>query len=234
MPTTPRSPTRSACGPARPSSSVARTSPRFSPTTSTSCPFRSPTRWSADWPLPWRPPGVKQMPDRVPQFETRWRPLGSAVPSPGDQAPRPGELRFATAIPPAVVPEPSSSRLVLVMEVDSADGTALVMLTTNEIEMACDQDFVLPAEQIDLPFPISVQSDLVGAVWISQLENPIASVPHETLRALVAFRHGAAAADLLPCQGLPVDGPHDPRWQFKLQELWAIQALSASCISHVL
>jgi hypothetical protein len=110
-------------------------------------------------------------------------------------------LRFATAIPPAVVPEPSSSRLVLVVEVDSAHGTALVMLTTNEIEMASDQDFALPAEQVGLPFPISVQSDLVGAVWISQLENPIASVSDKTLHALVAFRHGHPQGTCFPVKG---------------------------------
>jgi predicted NBD/HSP70 family sugar kinase len=108
------------------------------------------------------------------------------------------------------------------------------MLANNEIEMAGDQDIVLPAERLGLPFSLAFQSDLVGAVWISQLEPPIGKVSDELLEAMLALRHGEPVAQLLPYQGLPVGGSRDPRWHFKLEELAAMQALSASCTAHLL
>jgi predicted NBD/HSP70 family sugar kinase len=131
------------------------------------------------------------------------------------------------------MPEPSSARLILIVGVDSQTDSVLAMLTTNEIEMATDQDVVMPGSRLGLPFPVVFETDLIGSLWVSQLEPPIGVIPDETLEALLRLRHGLHAPELLPHQGLPVDGTSDPRWRFKLEELRVIQALSAACTAYL-
>jgi predicted NBD/HSP70 family sugar kinase len=152
----------------------------------------------------------------------------------GGSAPRPGELRFATAVPPVVVPGASSARLVLVIEVDAEADFVLAMLTTNEIEMADDMDLVPPERQLGLPFPLSFETNLVGPLWISQLEPKIGTVEDETFQGILEFRQGSLVQELLPYQGLPLHDLDDPRWRFKVAELAAMQALSASCMTSLI
>ena len=150
-------------------------------------------------------------------------------------APRPGELRFASvAIPPGSPAGAPPARVVLVIKVDLAAGFVLAMLTTNEVELAGGTDLVLPADELGLPFPLCLEVEEVGALWIDQLQPPLARLPDGTFREILELRHGSLPRRLRRYLGLPIAGPRDPRWQLKQEETAALQGLSAACAGTLL
>ncbi|WP_419925908.1 hypothetical protein [Candidatus Poriferisocius sp.] len=123
-------------------------------------------------------------------------------------------------------------RIGLVLRVDAATRFAEVLLAHTAPEMATDRDAVLPLWAASAPYVAVVQTDLRGAVWLSQFGWRVGQLPEP---ALADVKAGWNAPDPpIPrtpaiSTGLPLAGPLDLRWRFKEPEGTALRALTAQC-----
>jgi hypothetical protein len=129
--------------------------------------------------------------------------------------------------------DPGGSRLVFVLDVDEDSGAASVCMTSNEIELASDTDVFVDGAVTGLPFPLLVETDVVGPVWFAQLGPVVGSLVETDLAAAVAApdpEWGQIPAEL---RGLPIRDRSDSRWQWKEAELAALHTLSADCAATI-
>lgn len=144
-----------------------------------------------------------------------------------------GDLRVIKPLPH----RQADRRLGLVLRVDSANEFAEVLLAHTAPEMATDCDAVLPYWAASAPYSVVMQTDLRGAVWVSQFGQRVGQLPEQ---ALADVKAGWNAPDPPTTRtpgistGLPLAGPLDPRWQFKASEGAALRALAADCTEALL
>jgi hypothetical protein len=127
-----------------------------------------------------------------------------------------------------------TNRLCAVLEVDSSMKAARVALVTNEIEYECDWDVRMSREELNLSYDLMMECDLVSSVWWNQLTNRLGSIA-KTLwpRLLEAATTGNFSEVEESRRGTPIHGRSDPRWAFREQELRALHALSAECMTRL-
>jgi hypothetical protein len=112
-----------------------------------------------------------------------------------------------------------------------------VLLATNLVENATATDVLVPRGESGAAFDLLVETDLPGMVWSLQLGAVIATLPSDLTAATTAMSRGAdgAAAGLTASRfGLPARDERDPRWQWKLDELAEMRALSGDCSRQLL
>jgi hypothetical protein len=127
-----------------------------------------------------------------------------------------------------------ANRLCAVLELDSAMETARVALMTNETEYACDWDVRMSRDELQLPYELMVECDIVSSVWWTQLSIRVGFVPNAMWSGLlVAATTGDFSEVDESRRGAPIHGSSDPRWTFREHELSALQALSAECMSRL-
>ncbi len=131
--------------------------------------------------------------------------------------------------------ELGTNRLCVVLELDSSMETARVALVTNETEYACDWDIRMNRDELQLPYELMVECDIVSSVWWAQLITRIGTIPSAVWSGLVvAATSGDFSAVGESRRGTAIHGPSDPRWTFREHELDALQALSAECMSRLI
>jgi hypothetical protein len=125
-------------------------------------------------------------------------------------------------------------RLVLVRYVDAAARHASVALVSDDTRMAGGTDVVLRPDRTGLPYAIMVETDVVAPAWYRQFSAPLGGVDEQTLVGLCETEFSGAPAVTGAARGMPVRGPGDERWAFKLAEAEALCEMCASCIAGAL
>lgn len=120
-------------------------------------------------------------------------------------------------------------RLVIVLASNADTMTVDILLVTTDTEMASDLDLILVPEESGVPFPLMVESELYGPLFVEQLISTLGRLSKE---------HRAAAASALTTDGESLDefatgtplGPaDDPRRGFKSEELRDLEKLVGEC-----
>jgi len=128
-----------------------------------------------------------------------------------------------------------ANRLCAVLELDSAMETARVALLTNETEYACDWDVRMRHDELQLPYELMMECDIISSVWWTQLSTLVGHAPNAAWSGLFL---AATTGDFREVdesrRGTPIHGPSDPRWTFRELELSSLQALSAECMSRLI
>ena len=104
-------------------------------------------------------------------------------------------------------------RLVLVTEVHANEHAVFVLAHTAP-EMATSFDAIVPASDSGAPYPVVVQTDLVGAADVGRLGVLVGHVNPASLG--VRTRDGLV--DGIYPVGVRLAGAWDRRWSFKAQE----------------
>lgn len=125
-------------------------------------------------------------------------------------------------------------RLVLVRYVHAAARYASVALISDDTRMAGGTDVVLRPDRTGLPYAIMVETDVVAPAWYRQFSAPLGGVDEQTLVGLCETEFSGAPAVTGAARGMPVRGPGDERWAFKLEEAEALCEMCASCMAGVL
>ena len=128
-------------------------------------------------------------------------------------------------------------RLALVVAMDSPGGVAEVLLASNLVEQATSTDGVVSHAETGAAFDLLVETDLPGTVWALQLGSLVGTLPGDLTTAITAMSRGADAAAVGLAEsrfGLPARDERDPRWQWKLEELAVLRALSGDCTQELL
>ena len=124
-------------------------------------------------------------------------------------------------------------RLALVLTVDPGEESAEIVLVHPYVELATETDLVFTPDETRAPYPVAVQTRVRSAVWTLQMRERVGSLSEEDLeefsRVTVADDPFAAS----PRTGPPLAGPADSRWNFKQQEVKALNQLAADRISYV-
>lgn len=130
---------------------------------------------------------------------------------------------------------PGPVRLALVLTDDTGPGIVEIALAHPYVELATAADVVVPAAAAGTAYAVVVQSDLRGVVWAGQTGPRVGRLSERLL---------ATASDLVatgPCEsredvriGIPLVGPHDRRWTFKVGEGRALDRLTSDCTATVL
>lgn len=124
------------------------------------------------------------------------------------------------------------SALVLVTAFDQSTQSLTVTLLSPDIEFGSSTDLVLSGAEIGRAYDLLVESDIFGYAWVVQLDRRLGRVDSQVLEVLAALREEKAIDR--PVAGPPVVGRDDPRWNFKLQELKRLQALTADCTRELI
>lgn len=145
-----------------------------------------------------------------------------------------GDLRAVRASDSEAV----DSRLALVLSVDSERGFAEVMLVHTAPELACEMDGMIGPRVGLTNYPVVIETDLRGVVWIEQLGRAAGRVDEFVLGALAAVAarqvsHEQTDATLV-VPGTRLAGPADPRWSFKRAEGIALRELARDCTEALL
>ena len=145
-----------------------------------------------------------------------------------------GDLR---AVKP-VDGEDIEARLALVLSVDRESGFAEVMLVHTAPELACEMDAVIDPRVGITSYPVVIETDLRGVVWIEQLGRAAGRVDEDVLGALAAVAARQASREqtdpTVVVTGTRLGGPADPRWSFKRAEGTALRELARDCTEAVL
>ncbi len=125
------------------------------------------------------------------------------------------------------------ARYGLVRYVDEQGGYASVALISLEVDSAGGTDVILPPERTSLPFEVMVETDVVAPVWFEQLSGPVGAVDEATLEGVLATEFDGKPSVPHAWRGLPLSGPDDRRWKFKLDEAKHLMALASSCVASM-
>ena len=113
-------------------------------------------------------------------------------------------------------------RIVLVMDLDPDARFATIALTSNEMDLATEDDALVSAELSSAPFDLLVELDLQGTARSCQLGRKLGHIDIAVLRD----------RDLVP-RGLPVRSADDERADFKNAELETLYALVGEAMRAV-
>jgi hypothetical protein len=138
---------------------------------------------------------------------------------------RPGDLRL--------VPVDGGQRIVLVLDVSHEDALASVALTTPDIELCTDQDAVFAASDVQLPFALAVESDVVGPVDPRGLGPRVGSLVGWLVDLRQACWYGSFPEALQARRGFGVAGPIDPRWRMKGREAELLATVVAAPVPEL-
>ncbi len=127
----------------------------------------------------------------------------------------------------------AANRLGVVLDVDASFQVVRCALLTTETEYACDRDVRLTSEELQLPYAVIVECDIVTSVWWNQVGPNIGAIPAELRSAIIDATTGDFVGIEEWRRGTPIHGPDDPRWSFREQELSALHALSSECLSRL-
>jgi hypothetical protein len=110
-------------------------------------------------------------------------------------------------------------------------GWVEIGLVHTEPEMATDADVTVPGHRSPSGYPLVVQFDVHGPVFVCQLEKSIGRLDAGS----ESLPDASVAASALDCwRGMPVRTRLDPRREHKVDELRSLQSLSGSCASQIL
>lgn len=121
-------------------------------------------------------------------------------------------------------------RFALILNVDSDEESVEIVLVHPYIELATETDLIFTPDKTDTPYAVIVQTEIRSAVWTLQTDERVGSLSEE---ALDEFGRVAVSDDPFttsPRTGLPLAGPIDYRWGFKLQEIETLNYLAADRI----
>lgn len=124
-------------------------------------------------------------------------------------------------------------RVGVVLSVDAPGGYASVALVSEHTRMAGGTDVVLPPKRTGLPYEIMVETDVVGPVWFRQLGESLGAVDDQTLIGLNETQFTGVPAVQGAARGLPIAGPGDRRWGFKLAEAEALAGFTEPCMTQL-
>ena len=120
-------------------------------------------------------------------------------------------------------------RVAVVLQVGI--GWAEIGLVHTEQEMATDADVTVTRDRSPSGYPLVVQLDVHGPVFVCQLERAIGRLDADS----ESLTDASAAASALDCwRGMPVRTRLDPRREHKVEELRSLQSLSGPCASQIL
>ena len=126
-------------------------------------------------------------------------------------------------------------RMALVLTVDPDKDSAEMVLVHPYVELATETDLIFAPDETGAPYPVVVQTGIRSATWTFQIQmhKRVGSLSEEDLEEF-----GRVAIDddpfiISPRTGLPLAGPVDYRWSFKLQEVETLNHLAADRISDV-
>jgi len=165
---------------------------------------------------------------------TSWLPL-DLRPSPPGEVPWPGDicLLFSSIDESDSDAPVAPERFVVIRMVDRDDEYASVALLSDEIDMAGGTDVILPPERTGVPYDLMVETDVVGPVRFAQLSQPVGFVDQATIDGIVETELSGVPAVPHARRGLPLRGPDDPRWDFKLSEAEELAFLSGPCVAEL-
>ncbi len=144
------------------------------------------------------------------------------------EPPAPGEVR-TLFVAGAGAAEAGPVRLVLVRYVVAEDGYASVALLSEHTRMAGGTDVLLSADRTGLGHVVMVETDVVAPVWLGQLGGSLGRVDRHTLVGILETEFTGQLTVVGAARGMPLAGPSDRRWAFKLVEAEQLRELSASC-----
>ena len=122
-----------------------------------------------------------------------------------------------------------TERLALVLRVDKGRDYAEIMFVHPYAELATDTDLIVPPEHSSIAYPIVVESDVRGIVWLSQLGTVVGALDASALESLGAVVVGANSGSPDLVSGLPLRGRLDRRWDFKAAQGSALRTLACDC-----
>ena len=122
----------------------------------------------------------------------------------------------------------------MVRNVDSDSHTASVALISNDTYMAGGTDVIMPAERTGLPFTCLIESDVVGPVNWDQLSQQVGRLLPDDVQGLLEVEKTGIPAVPHARRGLPLSGPEDPRWDYKLKEAEDMSVLFQLALSKLL
>lgn len=144
---------------------------------------------------------------------------------------RPGEIRAARPMDA----ESAGTRLILVLETyTEADPWINACLIAEAVEVATDKDLRLEPSDTDLPFPVLVESDVVGPLFMVQLGPLLGQIDASLLDDLKAAVYGEWISTLGDRRGMPIIARDDARWRLKEDEITAMHALAHECMEHLM
>lgn len=142
--------------------------------------------------------------------------------------PQPGQIRAAR--PMDETPE-VSPRLVVVLDVDVAgDPWVNALLIAETVDVATDRDIRLDPADTGLPFPVLVETDIIGPLFVVQLGPALATLSPTLLQGLKAEVYGDAQPGFDGRRGLPPTNNREARWQWKEQELAVMHEMAYPCM----
>ena len=121
-------------------------------------------------------------------------------------------------------------RLALVLTVDPDGESVEIVLVHPYVELATETDLVFTPDETRAPYPIVVQTRVRSAVWTLQMGKRVGSLSEEDLEEFSRVAVDDNPFTVSPRTGLPLAGPADYRWNFKLQEIETLNHLAADRI----
>jgi hypothetical protein len=120
-------------------------------------------------------------------------------------------------------------RLALVLKVNSDTNTTQFTLVHSYVEFATEHDVIIEPAVTQLRYSIVVETDLRAVISTADVGGLVAVVPQKIVAACFEGPDGfiEEASMFL---GLPLLGPLDARWDFKVEEGEAIRELSSAAI----
>lgn len=153
-----------------------------------------------------------------------------SVPFPDSEGPtrvKTGDIRAARPM------DGGSARLVLILN-ESASGWANTMLLANVIEAATNRDVRLDPEDTRLPFPVLVETDVVGPMFVVQFGPLLGRIDDEMIATLSQVKRGDDSYVLADRRGLPVLSRKEYRVRWKQQELETMHSLAGHCFAELM
>lgn len=161
---------------------------------------------------------------------TDFEPSPQPRPRPAGALPEPGEIVLATALSDEAGP----ARLVAVVEVHPRTFSVVALLISNRADDRTDADLWMGPNETGLPYPVVVQSDIVGALFENQLSHTYGTVPDDLMIAIRRVQAGASAGDEDRRRGLPLRSQLNPRWAHKESEIEEMRQLAATATESLL
>ena len=126
-----------------------------------------------------------------------------------------------------------NTRLVLILHVDAKTDRAQFTLTHPYADLATDRDVVVSKAHTQLGYDLVIETDLRSIAWLAEFDRAVGCVSDEIVE--LCFQTQLVLSKDSPVWvGLPLIGPLDSRWDFKVSEGNAIRELSNATIEVTL